>query len=142
MKVRDDAARMLESVDANLPRLQPGAALLNTSEGEALLTYLKDMYSDIERLRTAEKQMNELSLQLRPLLQAQQDIRFFTVDQENTEKNYEEITERVAAELTAEAQLNRTLEILTTELNQCSEELTTADGLKDRIVRFLFFLMM
>ncbi|KAK6031321.1 hypothetical protein OSTOST_02532, partial [Ostertagia ostertagi] len=133
VKVRDDATKILESVDANLPRLQPGAALLSTSEGEDLLNYLKEMYGDIERLRTAEKQMNELALLLRPLLQPQQEIRFFTVDQENTEKHYEEIMERVATELTAEAQLNRTLEILTTELTQCSEELTSATGLKDRL---------
>ncbi|VDO47412.1 unnamed protein product [Haemonchus placei] len=138
-RVRDEATKMLESVDANLPRLQPGAALLSTSEGEALLNYLKDMYGDIERLRTAEKQLNELAVLLRPLLQVQQEIRFFTVDQENTEKHYEEIAERVAAELTAEAQLNRTLEILTSELNQCSEELTSIDGRKDRLVRFIFF---
>lgn len=40
----------------------------------------------------------------------------------------------MAAELAAEAQLNRTLEILTAELNQCAEELLSNDGRKDRLV--------
>ncbi|PIO68081.1 hypothetical protein TELCIR_10147 [Teladorsagia circumcincta] len=103
------------------------------ADPEGVPTQYREMYGDIERLRTAEKQLNELALLLRPLLQPQQEIRFFTVDQENTEKHYEEIMERVATELTAEAQLNRTLEILTSELNQCSEELTSASGRKDRL---------
>ncbi|KHJ99064.1 hypothetical protein OESDEN_00941, partial [Oesophagostomum dentatum] len=91
------------------------------------------LYVDIERLRIAEKELNEISLHLLPLLHISQEVRFFTVDQERTEKLYEEIIERLAAEITAEAQLNRTLEILTTELNNCSEELTSEDLQKDRL---------
>uniref|UniRef100_A0A0K0CYF0 KASH domain-containing protein n=1 Tax=Angiostrongylus cantonensis TaxID=6313 RepID=A0A0K0CYF0_ANGCA len=95
--------------------------------------FVQHLYSDIEKLRTTDARLNEFVVLLRPLLHVLQEIRFFSVDQESTEKRYEEIAEKLADELTAEAQLKRTLEILATELNQCDEELTSDDEQKDRL---------
>ncbi|EYC30056.1 hypothetical protein Y032_0005g2424 [Ancylostoma ceylanicum] len=134
VRIRDEASRTLEAVIAKLSQFQERTYLIPLPEGEVELQDLKHLYMDIERLRLAEKELNEHSLLLRPLLHVSQEVRFFSVDQERTEKLYEEITERLAAEITAEAQLNRTLEILTTELNHCSEELTSEDDQqKDRL---------
>lgn len=53
------------------------------------LLLFQNMYGDIERLRASDKYLSELAILLWPLLVVQQEIRFFTVDQENTEKHYE-----------------------------------------------------
>ncbi|VDM69977.1 unnamed protein product, partial [Strongylus vulgaris] len=126
-QARDAATRLLEAVILKLTILQERRELVPLPVGELDLQNLKHLYADIERLRIAEKDLNEISLTLQPLLHVSQEVRFFTVDQERTEKLYEEIIERLAAEITAEAQLNRTLDILTTELNNCSEELSAED---------------
>ncbi|ETN83933.1 hypothetical protein NECAME_01726 [Necator americanus] len=134
VRIRDEASKTLEAVLLALSLFQERTELIPLPYGEVELQNLKHLYADIERLRDVEKKLNELSLLLRPLLHVSQDVRFFSVDQERTEKLYEEITERLATEITAEAQLNRTLEILTTELNHCSEELTSEDDeQKDRL---------
>ncbi|CAI4225795.1 unnamed protein product [Auanema sp. JU1783] len=102
--------------------------LLSTEDGESYLDSMKALINSNEEINRLSETLEDIVYKLSPLLIVEQEKRFLDVDVESNGRRLEELLQKLSNELSEELELNRTLSILTTELDQCRDDLSVEDN--------------
>ncbi|PAV73618.1 hypothetical protein WR25_00596 isoform C [Diploscapter pachys] len=123
----------LDRVFGELPQ-NDNNVLLPVVEGRQLFDQLMPLDSTITEMRNDMRNLSDLADQLHPLTQVEQEIRFLSVDVESAEDNYNSVLDRLNVEINDEEELERTLNILSNELQQYREDVERGEPIShDRL---------
>ncbi|CAD6184169.1 unnamed protein product [Caenorhabditis auriculariae] len=119
---RDEIFENLETINGAVNGVL-GRPLMSVTDGQSCLTELKEMIGIVEKVRDRKSDVEYLVSLLEPLSSSLHESRFISVHFEGTEGHLENMLDKINAELSAEIELLRTLDILTNELSQFKEDL-------------------
>ncbi|CAL2029318.1 unnamed protein product [Caenorhabditis brenneri] len=134
VKSKDDLYDDLEKLEntvsdvLNRPRLP-------VSQAQQRLNKLKEQFYLLDRIRNSKIDFDDLGEALLPLTVVEDELRFMHVHVESIERQYEDTMDKLNAEITAEVELLRTLDILSNELSQCKEDINNPTADVDELSR-------
>uniref|UniRef100_A0A1I7T101 KASH domain-containing protein n=1 Tax=Caenorhabditis tropicalis TaxID=1561998 RepID=A0A1I7T101_9PELO len=134
IKSKDDLYDDLEKLEntvsdvLNRPRLP-------VSQAQQRLNKLKEQFYLLDRIRNSKIDFDDLGEALLPLTVVEDELRFMHVHVESIERQYEDTMDKLNAEITAEIELLRTLDILSNELSQCKEDINNPTTDVDELSR-------
>ncbi|VDK44324.1 unnamed protein product, partial [Anisakis simplex] len=122
---RDNANDQLEAMRGPLDEIE-SKPLRSSEEVMSDLNALKGASNELNKIRSIMAILQELSEQLDPLETSYADVRFFDVDVEQTQQQYEDLMSLIDNELHDENVLGESTEQLHHELLRLSDELKAA----------------